>query len=156
MLANAELRLARRDDAGWIARHSRAFIEHGLRWSYDRPRILRAVAHPDLNVVVAEDGGRHLGFGIMEYGDAAAHLVLLGVPPAQRRRGLGRALVAWLEKPALVAGIGCVRVEVRADNPGALAFYERLGYARRSRVAGYYDGMVDALRLEKTLRAGVK
>lgn len=155
MPANPDIRLASKNDAGWIAQLSKRFIEHGLRWNYDGQRIRRAVAHPDVNVVVAHGGRVPLGFGIMEYGDEIAHLVLLGVQPVHQGRGLGRALVEWLEQPAVVAGIRCVRVEVRADNPGGIAFYEKLGYGERARVAGYYEGRVDALRLEKELRVGV-
>ena len=43
-------------------------------------------------------GARILGFGIMQYRDAAAHLTLFAVHPGHQHRGLGRRLVAWLEK----------------------------------------------------------
>jgi ribosomal protein S18 acetylase RimI-like enzyme len=46
-----------------------------------------------------------------------------------------------------------VRLEVRADNPAALAFYTRLGFAHTSTMAGYYQGRIDALRLLKPLAA---
>jgi ribosomal protein S18 acetylase RimI-like enzyme len=87
----------------------------------------------------------------MEYGDETAHLVLLGVQPLQRRRGLGRAVVLWLEACANTAGIGLIRLEARADNPTAIAFYESLGYRVASRISGYYSGLIDAIRLEKRL-----
>lgn len=151
MLANPPIRLARKKDARTIAELSRDFIEHGLRWTYDRARILKAIADPCMNVAVAHEGGRLLGFGIMEYGEEAAHLVLLGVRPGRQGRGLGRRLVTWLEKSALTAGIRRVRVECRLDNPGGIAFYEKLGYRERARFAGYYSGSVDAVQLEKRL-----
>lgn len=151
MLAHLPVRLARRRDVRTIAELSRDVIEHGLRWTYDPATVRRAIANPAVNVAVADDGDRLLAFGIMQYGDTVAHLVLLGVRPGQQRRGLGSHLVAWLEKSALVAGIQCVRVEVRADNPGGRAFYEKLGYSRRRRFVGYYSGRLDALRLEKRL-----
>jgi ribosomal protein S18 acetylase RimI-like enzyme len=54
----------------------------------------------------------------------------LAVEPSERRRGIGRALMAAAE--AGVRALGCPKlaVQVRADNPEALAFYERLGFAR--------------------------
>jgi len=155
MITDAELRLARKGDAYWMAALSRDFIEHGLRWRYDREQVLRAIASREINAAVADDGRHRLGFGIMEYRQDTAHLVLLGVRPDHQGRGLGSALVRWLEKPALVAGIQVVRVEVRADNPRGIAFYEKLGYRERARVPGYYDGRVDALRLDRDLRVGV-
>lgn len=151
MITNAEVRLARKSDAYWIAGLSRDFIEHGLRWRYDRDQILRAIATREVNAVVADDGRHRLGFGIMEYGRDVAHLALLGVLPDHQGRGVGSALVMWLEKPATVAGLRRVRVEVRADNPRGIAFYEKLGYRERARIPGYYDGRVDALRLDRPL-----
>jgi ribosomal protein S18 acetylase RimI-like enzyme len=156
MSRNPELRLARSGDASWIAHFSRRHIEHGLQWRYDRAQVMGAIRHPAMNVVVAAGSRYPLGFGVMEYGMQVAHLVLLGVHPHCQRRGLGRALVEWLEKPARLAGIARVRVEVRADNPGGIGFYERLGYHRGARIAGYYDGRLDALRLEKSLRVVVE
>jgi len=151
MITNVRFRLARKSDASWMAGLSRDYIEHGLSWRYGRAQILRAIADREFNAVVAGDGTHRLGFGIMEYGQEAAHLVLLGVLPKHRNQGLGRALVTWLEKPATVAGLLRVRVEVRADNPAGIAFYERLGYRECTRMRGYYDGRVDALRFDRPL-----
>lgn len=153
MLASQHVRLASRRDAREIGELSRDIIEHGLRWTYDRATVLRAIADPRVNVAVMHEGDRVLGFGIMQYGDTAAHLALLGVRPGRQGRGLGRHLLAWLEKPALVAGIQRVRVEARADNPRAIRFYERLGYREQARFQGYYSGVLDAVRLEKPLGA---
>lgn len=151
MLTRAAIGLACRRDAGPISELSRAIIEDGLDWAYDRRRILEATVHPRVNVAVARASGRLAGFGIMEYGDAVAHLVLLGVEPRAQGQGLGTRLVEWLEKPATVAGIRRVRVEARADRPGAIAFYRARGYVERTRLRGYYAGRLDAIRLEKAL-----
>jgi ribosomal-protein-alanine N-acetyltransferase len=87
----------------------------------------------------------------MRYGDDEAHLDLLAVDPCDRGRGLGRRLVEWLEKPALVAGIGSVFLEVRESNRGAQAFYEHLCYRTLGRIAGYYQGRESALRMGREL-----
>jgi ribosomal-protein-alanine N-acetyltransferase len=87
----------------------------------------------------------------MRYGDEEAHLDLLGVDRAHRREGLGRHLVEWLEKPALVAGISAVFLEVRGSNRGAQAFYERLGYRKLARLAHYYQGRESAIRMGREL-----
>jgi len=44
-----------------------------------------------------------------------------------------------------------MRLEVRTDDRGTIALYESSGYRRIGRAPGYYDGRVDALRLEKAL-----
>ncbi len=150
-LAIPDIRLARSSDAEAIAAMSRDCIESGLAWSWTVPRVLRAIADPACNVAILGAGTALLGFGIMSYGEDVAHLALLAVHAEHRGRGLGTRLLEWLEKPALVAGISRVRLEARSDNPGAIDFYRRCGYCVAARVPGYYQGRIDALRLEKML-----
>ena len=148
MMPSTPIRLAGARDVPLIAEMSRDYVEHGLGWSWTPARVLAALNHPATNVAVA---GELVGFGIMHYGDDSAHLALLAVRPALQRRGLGTLLLDWLEKPARVAGIECIRLEARADNPSAIAFYRCQGYREAGRMAGYYRGTVDAVRLEKRL-----
>jgi ribosomal-protein-alanine acetyltransferase len=139
--------LARWSDAGEIAGMSRDLIEAGLRWSWTPRRVAASIRSPLAIVVVARAADRVAGFGIMRYGADDAHLDLLGVDREYRREGLGRRLVEWLEKPALVAGISAVFLEVRASNHGARTFYERLGYRTLARIAHYYQGRESAIRM---------
>ena len=152
MLATPSIRLATSSDARAIAELSRDCIEFGLGWRYTPSRILRAIGSRSTNVVVIHERGGMCAFGIMDYGESAAHLVLLGVQPTQRRRGFGSQILAWLEQCALTAGLERVGVEARADNPDAIRFYEDHGYRARSRVRAYYRDVVDAVCLEKCLR----
>jgi len=78
-------------------------------------------------------------------------LDLLAVAPFYRRLGVGRRLLEWLEKCAVVAGIDNVALEVRAANKGAQLFYQRMGYRIVTRIPGYYQGIEDALRMERIL-----
>lgn len=151
MLALPDIRLAVAQEAGDIARMSRDYIEHGLGWSWTPARVLRAMREPSINVAVLLKRDCLRGFGIMQYGDDTAHLSLLAVHPAQRHQGSGARLVDWLEHSARIAGITRVRLEARADNRSAIAFYQRLGFTQSGRVSGYYEGAVDAVRLEKRL-----
>jgi len=151
VLAIPSVRLATPSDARAIAELSRDFIEYGLGWTYTPNRILRAIRSRTTNVAVMSERTHLLAAGIMEYGETEAHLVLLGVHPGQRRRGLGRNVLLWLQECALTAGLERVGVEARADNPGAIDFYLRQGYEIRGRVPAYYRGLVDAVRLEKRL-----
>jgi [ribosomal protein S18]-alanine N-acetyltransferase len=146
-----QIRLATAQDVALIAHMSRDFIEHGLGWSWTPARVLAAVNDRCTNAAVLGERGELAGFGIMHYGDESAHLALLAVRPDQQQRGLGALLLAWLEKPAVVAGIERIRVEARADNPNAIGFYRKQGFAECSRIAGYYRGAIDAVRLEKRL-----
>lgn len=154
MLIVPTVRLALPSDAQSIAVFSRDFIEHGLGWSWNRDRILRAIRDTATNVAVVHERDGILAFGIMQYGETTAHLCLLGVQPRLQGRGLGGGLLSWLECCAITAGIEFVKVEARADNPRAIAFYEERGFKIRARVPGYYCGIIDAVRLQKRLRAG--
>src|SRR5688572_9030261 len=146
------LALARTADVVEIARMSRDLVEDGLGWAWTPGRVAKSVRRRDALVVVARDTTENIaGFAIMRYGDDDAHLDLLAVRPDCRRQGLGRALVEWVEKPAVVAGITAVFLEVREANRAARAFYERLGYRTLGRVAGYYQGREAALRMGREL-----
>jgi len=151
MIVIPDVRLAIPGDANSIAQLSRDSIEQGLPWRWTQARVLGAIESKCANVAVVSEHSCLMAFGIMEYGDETSHLVLLGVQPWQRRRGLGRAVVLWLEACAHTAGIGLIRLEARADNPTAIVFYESLGFSVASRISGYYCGMIDAIRLEKRL-----
>jgi len=151
MLALPDIRLATLADAPGIARMSRDHIEHGLSWSWTAARVAHAIRDPQTNVVVSLRRGQLQGFGIMFYRDEEAGLALLAVLPVARHQGLGRRLTDWLEQSARVAGVQRIRLEARADNLHALAFYEKQGFVRCGRVAGYYEGLVDAVQMRKTL-----
>ena len=152
MIVIPKVRLALAGDARGIAELSREHIEHGLSWRWTEARVLHSIASRTVNVAVIHEHGSLSAFGIMDYADETAHLALLGVHPQQRRRGLGRTLVLWLETCARTAGIGLIRLEVRADNAGGLAFYAALGFETAIRMSGYYSAQLDAIRLEKRLR----
>jgi ribosomal protein S18 acetylase RimI-like enzyme len=145
------LRLARPADADTIANLSRELIEYGLRWRWTPMRVAASIRAPDVNVLVAGIHGDIAGFAIMRYGEDDAHLDLLAVAPPYRRLGVGRQLLEWLEKCAVVAGIFSVALEVRSGNEGAQLFYKRMGYHTLVHLPGYYQGMEPALRMGRDL-----
>ena len=151
MIIIPHVSLASEAEARVIAEMSRDYVEYGLGWSWTPSRVMKAIRDNATNVAVVREGGLVLGFGIMRYGEQKAHLTLLAVRPAERKRGLGAVLLSWLEKSAVTAGIERVQLEARCDNPVAIAFYRDQGYADAGTVRGYYRGEVDAVRLEKSL-----
>ncbi len=148
------LRLATRDDAQLIAQLSRDRIEQGLGWSWTTLRVLRSIRDRETNVVVALEAGEALGFGIMKYHDDEAHLLLLAVRAERERQGVGTALVDWLERSALIAGVGRVSLETRATNASARAFYQHLGYREIQSLPGYYQGREACVRMARDLWVG--
>jgi ribosomal-protein-alanine N-acetyltransferase len=149
--SNLKLRLARPADASAIARLSRELIEHGLDWRWTPNRVAASIRAADVNVLVASTDNDIAGFAIMRYGEEDAHLDLLAVTPPYRGAGLGRRLLEWLEKCAVVAGIFQVTLEVRVTNETAKFFYKRMGYRTLAYLPGYYQGIEAALRMGRNL-----
>ena len=148
------VRLATLADAGDIADLSRELIETGLQWSWTRARVARNIASPNTVALVARSSARLAAFAIMYFGDEHAHLNLLAVRADRQRAGIGRHLLEWLESAALVAGIGTIRLELRASNRAGRGFYERLGFGEVGRVAQYYGGQETAVRMARDIRRG--
>jgi phosphoglycolate phosphatase-like HAD superfamily hydrolase/ribosomal protein S18 acetylase RimI-like enzyme len=65
-----------------------------------------------------------------------AHLGLLAVREPFQGLGYGAEATAALERALASAGIGLLRLSVGDESPGALAFWERLGFAAVGRLGG--------------------
>jgi len=144
--------LGRIGDAPLIAAMSRELIEHGLPHAWTARRVGALIRHRESLVATARAGTDLVGFSLTQFGDTKAHLALLAVAPSHRRAGLGRRLVRWTEESAVIAGVFRIDLEVRAINPAALQFYASLGYVEHERIANYYSGIEDAIRLSHDLR----
>ena len=161
------IRLAEPRDAQAVAMMSRDFIESGLGWKYDAPRVLKAIRDRETLTIVACEGGKApaatpgpasgaarsglAGFAIMEFGEERAHLVLLAVRPSHRRQGIGQRMLEWVLESARVAGMASVHLELRAGNDAARRFYRAMGFYETVLVPGYYRG-VEGGRKEGALR----
>ena len=117
---------ARGSDAERLAAMSRAHVEAGLKPAWGAARIRWHVRDAESVVLTARLPAMVAGFAIMRYGEDVAHLNLLAVDPAHRRRGIARALVRWLEETALTAGTFVIGLELRAgDAPAAVSGIDR-------------------------------
>ena len=152
MISDLAIRLATLADAPAIAALSRDEIERGLPWSWQAPRVRHAIRDPDTNVIVVGPPGAVAAFGVMYYAADDAHLLLFAVHRAQQRRGIGSALLQWLEQAARAAGASRIRVEARMDNVAARSFYNEHGYHEGDLAPRMYSGRLEGVRLEKWLR----
>jgi len=152
MIADVDERLATLSDAAEIAAMSRDYIEHGLPWTWTEDRVVHSIRDPETNVVVAGEKGAIIGFGIMFYASDDAHLLLFAVRYAHRRRGIGSAILRWLEEAARVAGAKRIRVECTRENSVARNFYCEHGYHELEIAKKMYRGIKDGVHLEKWLR----
>jgi ribosomal protein S18 acetylase RimI-like enzyme len=147
MRAAITLRLGQATEALPIAILSRDLAEVGLPWIFTPERVRASLRDRASNVLVACDADRLVGAGIMRYRAGDAHLELLVVRPEARGHGLGRRMLEWLERPALLGGASAIWLEVRASNTSAQAFYRRLGYRQVAELPRYYDGREAAVRM---------
>jgi len=161
--ATVKLRRGRRSDLDALVALEHALFDSQFFAGHliARASFRRLLASPGATFLVAEAGkqiGAQIGTQVGAYvlvlyraNSGAARIYSIGVAARFRRRGLARSLVAAAEKDAVRRGRKAMRLEVRADDRGTIALYESSGYRRIGRVPGYYNGRVDALRLEKVL-----
>ncbi|MET8085060.1 mycothiol synthase [Micromonospora sp. NPDC005237] len=139
------------DDAAWLALNARAFAEHPEqgRWTSDDLRVRLAEPWFDpAGFLLAEEtsAGRLLGFHwtkVHERPGSAriGEVYVLGVEPTAHGGGLGRALTtAGLAYLRDKRGLDRVMLFVDDSNTGAVALYERLGFARWSAHINYHLG----------------
>jgi len=89
------------------------------------------LADPDGEVTVAVDGGRLLGFGRRRWlAPAHAWLEGLRVDPADRGRGVGRALTCRLVDRAVAEGAQWVGLSTYIDNEASIHIIESSGFRR--------------------------
>jgi len=125
------IRPARRSDSGAIFEiHLKSLDgldEESAEWfeALLRVRSRRRVA------LVAEVGGRVVGFAIAYRRGRVAYVDSIAVDPGYRGRGIGSELLSQLERSLRQAGVGLVALSVKDGNKRALDFYLRNGYALR-------------------------
>ncbi|WP_436533837.1 GNAT family N-acetyltransferase [Actinoplanes sp. HUAS TT8] len=84
--------------------------------------------------LVVELDGHLVGMGgFRPGGDGRAEVLRVRVHPATRRRGVGRALMAELERRAVAAGLRALHLDTATNQPEAMAFYEALGFVEVGR-----------------------
>ncbi|MDD1667765.1 MAG: ribosomal protein S18-alanine N-acetyltransferase [Methanomicrobiales archaeon] len=122
---------------------------------WDEEVFVQTLQWTPFHFFVATVGGEIKGFvvGCLESTGAAlyGHVSNLGITAAYRRKGLGKVLVARLERQFILERADGVLLEVRVSNTDAQEFYHRLGYDEAFLLAGYYSNGEDALVMMKEL-----
>jgi ribosomal-protein-alanine acetyltransferase len=120
----------------------------------DRRAFRHAARSPTMACLVADGGGAVLGYAIAERRrtSTAARLTSIAVAPDGAGRGVGKRLLAAIEREAAAAGSARMRLEVRDDNRAARNLYETTGYRLVETIEDYYEDGSAAHRYEKALR----
>lgn len=108
------------------------------------------LVHPQAILLAASRGGPATGYIAIRHAVGEAEILRVAVDPAERRRGLARALVETGLARLRQEGVEICHLEVRVDNLGAIALYESLGFAQTGRRRGYYRNGTDALLYAKS------
>lgn len=133
------------DREAWIRANNRAFHDHPDQGEETEATLAARLAEPwfdPAGFLLADDPtrpGELAGFcwtkvhPATDAEPALGEIYVIGVDPHAQGRGLGPALVlAGLDHLAS-AGLGTATLFVEADNHGALALYDRLGFTRHAR-----------------------
>lgn len=109
---------------------------------------------PGVWLTLARRGAEPVGFALSRIVFDEAELLLLGVRPAYRHQGAGRALLDHMIEKAGALGASRVHLEVREGNE-ALHLYEGASFSQIGSRRGYYRGrdgqLFDALTLAFSL-----
>lgn len=96
--------------------------------------------------LVAESGGRVLGYIGAQVLGSEVHITNMAVDAAKRRRGLGSSLLIACLRRGTERGARWLTLEVRQNNQEARAFYRIFGFDEIGLRRGYYaDSGEDAL-----------
>lgn len=139
------IRAATPDDVDAIVAIERAVFE-AEAWS-DTLVDLELVA-PGRVVVVAEYEDALVGYASAAVIAEVADLTRIAVKWADRREGVGTALLATLLDAAAERGAERMMLEVADTNEPALAFYVVSGFVEIARRRDYYGRGVDAVVME--------
>jgi ribosomal protein S18 acetylase RimI-like enzyme len=109
--------------------------------------------NPSAAILVAMRNRELAGSAVLflHAGHRSARLYSIAVSARARGAGIGRALLAAVERVAREYGRELMRLEVRKDNKAARALYKQHGYRRFGMKKRYYEDGHDAERYEKSL-----
>lgn len=111
-----------------------AIVEQSYAGGALRDCIARCARTEDAHFLVAERGGRIIGFVHYDREGAEPELHRIYVDPAQKRRGIGSALIQELHR-RLAPGTSYILMVVAANRP-AVSFYQHHGFLEAARVDG--------------------
>ena len=147
-----KLRFATDEDVDALAEvHSRAFDS-----SWSAPDIARLMQIMGGFAVIAfDDAGGITGFILARAMARESEILTLAIAPWARRQGVASALVEAVAAEAAARDAESIFLEVAADNPAALALYERAGFVQVGQRRAYYMRLsspsMDALVLRRAL-----
>lgn len=94
--------------------------------------------NPDLCLSYTDADGAVVGTIMGGFDGRTATINRLAISPDQQGKGLGRSLIAELEKKLQHKGVKKVAILIHVDNTQVIPFYEKLGFTEMNYVKMYY------------------
>jgi ribosomal-protein-alanine acetyltransferase len=150
MKSDALIRKARKADLDSVEEIENSVFDSD---QLSRASLRRYMSVPSAAMIVAQEDKAITGYALVVFrkGSKIGRLYSIAVDKTRAGRGVGRALLAASEEAARKRKCNLFALEVRADNPRAIALYEKNGYAMTGREEDWYEDGGDALRFEKKL-----
>lgn len=99
--------------------------------------------------LVAERGGKIIGYIIGNLKKNLLELVSLAVRPEWRQKGIGTKLTKFLVSVFMKKGADKFLLNVRTKNRAAVSFYRNLGFETLRKVKSYYRNGDDAYLMKR-------
>lgn len=101
------------------------------------------------DVAVAIQDSKIVGYVSFRYVGKQGDVNTVAVSKDQQGRGIGTALMDWLESQASLRNVREIFLEVRSDNEAAMKMYASRGYERIDVRRNYYGNTIDANIMRK-------
>ena len=151
MSGRVRLATARVGDLSAVMRVMEAAFDPAYGEAWSAAQLLTLFALPSARVCLAWDDDVPCGFAAARVAGGESELLLLGVDPAWRGRGVGARLMADWQAWAEARGAEDYFLEMRADND-AVHLYRRCGFTECGRRPAYYRGGDGVVRDAITMR----
>ncbi len=125
---------------------------YGEAWT--RGQCMGVLAMPGVRLTLAMVNDRPAGFAMVRTVIDEAELLLLGVAPPFRRRGIGGVLLRCVIADCAAEGTSAMHLEVRAGND-AVKLYQDHHFVKVGDRRHYYRGTTGELRDAHTYRRAV-
>ena len=101
------------------------------------------------DVAVAVIESEIVGYASFRYVGKQGDVNTVAVSSEHQGKGIGTALMDWLESQAVLRNVREIFLEVRSDNEAALKMYISRGYERIDVRRNYYGNTIDANIMRK-------
>ena len=101
----------------------------------------------DVSVAILDS--QLVGYASFRYVGKQGDVNTVAVASDQQGKGIGSALMDWLESQAVLRNVREIFLEVRSDNEAAIKMYATRGYERIDIRRNYYGNTIDANIMRK-------